>query len=284
MTVIFLTSGTSWTVPNDFSAVNTIAAIGAGGYGGDGSFGIIIGNIGPPYYLPIISSTGGCGGGGGAFASISNITLTPGASISYQIGASSSSTYGSYASGANTYFLNTSTLFAQGGQAGTTASFGLGGSSTSCVGTIKYSGGNGASGFYFGNGVGVTPAAPGGGGGGAAGPNGNGGNAATAATGSGSTGGAADNGTVASATNGTEYFNGTIYAGSGGGATSAFSGVGALPTPVPGLYGAGGAGAGNFDSSNYYFYSAKSSGSDGIIIITYVPLKPSGMNMPMLGM
>jgi len=37
VTVVFLTSGTSWTVPSDWSSTNTIEIIGGGGAGGGGS-------------------------------------------------------------------------------------------------------------------------------------------------------------------------------------------------------------------------------------------------------
>jgi hypothetical protein len=70
-TVIFLTSGTSWTVPSDWnSANNTIEVIGGGGGGGPGQAG----------------SPANGSGGGGAYSKISNLSLTPGAGITYAIG------------------------------------------------------------------------------------------------------------------------------------------------------------------------------------------------------
>src|SRR5258707_11255963 len=72
MTTMFLTSGTTWTVPNDWNnSSNTIEAIGAGGGGAGGH---------------LASGNPGAGGGGGAYATISNVALTPGASIAIQIG------------------------------------------------------------------------------------------------------------------------------------------------------------------------------------------------------
>src|SRR5205823_1534731 len=69
---VFLTSGTSWTVPHNWdSTSNTIEAVGGGGGGG-----------GPVYAL-----ASGAGGGGGAYAKISNLALTSGASVTYQVGA-----------------------------------------------------------------------------------------------------------------------------------------------------------------------------------------------------
>src|SRR5262245_61901564 len=55
---IFLTSGTTWTVPMDWTATNTIAVLGAGG-GGAGTS----------------ESCGAQGGSGGGFSQITNVTL-----------------------------------------------------------------------------------------------------------------------------------------------------------------------------------------------------------------
>ena len=63
---VVLTSGTSWTVPADFTAVNNIYCIGGGA-------GAPSGSRGAP--------------GGGAFATRANVALTPGASIPIAIGA-----------------------------------------------------------------------------------------------------------------------------------------------------------------------------------------------------
>src|ERR1019366_5704547 len=57
-TVIFITSGTTWTVPSDWnSSNNTIEAIGGGGGGADGSG----------------SNVNGAGGAGGDYAKVSNV-------------------------------------------------------------------------------------------------------------------------------------------------------------------------------------------------------------------
>jgi len=188
MPTIVLTSGTSWTVPADWnSAANTIEGIGAGGTAGT------------------LSS----GGGGGAYARVSNVTLTPGASIPIQIGTAG-------AGGVADTIFNTSTMIAQG------AVQNNGGSTAGSTGTVKFDGGQGGS--------------PSGGGGGAAGPNG----AGQGGRGDGSDqgGGAGDNGFggaggVGSGTagsNGTNM-NGGVGAGGGG------SGIG---SGAAGLYGAGG--------------------------------------------
>src|SRR5262249_34384471 len=71
-TRVYLTTGVSWTVPSDWNnTTNTIQCIGGGGGGVDGSVAV-----------------GGAGGsgGGGAYASISNLTLIPGATVEYRVG------------------------------------------------------------------------------------------------------------------------------------------------------------------------------------------------------
>lgn len=65
--VIFLTSGTTWTVPNDWNVANNeVECVGGGGTGATGS--------------------GTYGGGGGAYSANTNLNLTPGASITIAIG------------------------------------------------------------------------------------------------------------------------------------------------------------------------------------------------------
>ena len=93
-TVIFLKSGTSWTVPNDWNSLNnTIECIGGGGAG---------------------SGSGG-GGGGGAYSKKNNLTLSPGASITYAVGSGGAST----GAGGDTWFngasLAASSVGANGG-------------------------------------------------------------------------------------------------------------------------------------------------------------------------
>ena len=69
--VVFLTSGTSWTVPGDFNPNNnSIEAIGGGGGGAAGT----------------TNNRGGGGGGGGEYRKIVNFSTTPGSNISYAIG------------------------------------------------------------------------------------------------------------------------------------------------------------------------------------------------------
>lgn len=183
---IVLTSGTSWTVPSDWNNdSNTINCIGAGA-----------------------SGTSTVGGAGGAFASISNIALTPGTSIPYQVGTASSE-----ATVAASWFGSTSTVSAAGSIHNTPAA------QSASVGTVTYVGG------YSENGSGA----------GAAGPSGPGmpSNVSTAGTGDNGAGGAgAASNSGASGGSGTEW--GT--AGSGGGGANGGNYVGG----DGGLYGGGG--------------------------------------------
>lgn len=114
-TIVYLTSGTKWTVlANWNSSNNTIEASGGGGHGADGN------SI-----------------GGGADSKISNLTLTPGATVIYRVGAGGSGAGAPGGNGADTYFKGSScsgaSVCAKGGQA------------SAGVGAVKYSGGNGGS-------------------------------------------------------------------------------------------------------------------------------------------
>ena len=152
MTEIYIISGTSWTVPNDWSNTNTIETIGGGGGGG----------------TPNASSFSGSGGGGGGYSKISNLSGLSG-SLMVQVGAGGTDD----ASGGDTWFngptLGASSVGAKGGGAGDVNGHGgAGGAAANGVapGGTKFSGGSGGS----------VPLQPwtGGGGGGAAGPNGDG--------------------------------------------------------------------------------------------------------------
>jgi hypothetical protein len=169
----FLTSSTSWTVPSDWnSSNNTIEVIG-GGSGGAGAFDL---------------SWAASGGGGGGYSKSVNVTLTTGATVTYQVGAGGSGGADANPSsggvGGDTYLCNSTSncasltgtavvAGAQGGQSPTTNPqlAGAGGASASGVasgtGSVKYSGGSGT--LMNSNPYGA------GGGGGAAGPFGNGG-------------------------------------------------------------------------------------------------------------
>ena len=145
--VEFLTTGTSWTVPKDWNnAQNQIECIGGGGGGRAERW----------------SAPGG-GGGGGAYSSITNLTLTPGATLAYKIGAGGASG----APGEDTFFGDAAFATAKvGAKGGGSAAAGpsIGGAAAEGIGATKFSGGNGGAGGVRG----------GGGGGGAGGPKGDG--------------------------------------------------------------------------------------------------------------
>lgn len=223
-TVLFLTSGTSWTVPANWNDNNNkIEAIG-GGASGVGS-------------TP--SSENKTGGGGGAYARVTNVNLTPGASVSYAIGAGGVGDTGASASGGSTTF--TTILKAAGAVTRT------GGTTANCIGDVKYAGGSAAN---------IHPS----GGGGAAG--------ASAA------GGTSTNLTGASGASGswTRSSDGTVVSpGDGGNGSNTTAGVAGT------LYGGGGGGTRYYTSTTTksgttYTYYAGGNGRQGIIIITYYAL------------
>jgi hypothetical protein len=242
-TVIFLTSGSSWTVPNNWSNTNnTIEAIGAGGNHQ--------------------TSAATAGNGGGSYSRISNLSLTPGSNVPYQIGVS-----GAASPGGATWFNGTSksnaSVVAVAGCSSTSSS-NCSNSVTANVGSVIYAGGNGGTDGYL-DGFAA-------GGGGAAGPHGGGGNGHGSGSSSGGKGGAGDNGyggaggagsngAASPGGAGAEYTataGGTAGSGGGGGAGSNRNGGGS----TGGVYG-GGAGGGNT--------SSKVSGGNGLIVITYTP-------------
>ena len=194
--VVILTSGSSWTVPDDWNnANNSVECIG-GGAGGNGSPGDFHNQY---------------GGGGGAYAKVSNFTFTVGSSVSYQIGAGGAARVADSGSGdhccsglpgGNSWFSSAATLLAAGAPSIT------GGSVASSIGNVRYAGGNSSSS--------TSP------GGGAGGPTGNGGNS----TGSGGAGGgtitagvSAGNGAPANSGANIPGYN---YGGGGGGSSGGF--------------------------------------------------------------
>lgn len=223
-TVVMLTKDTSWTVPADWNnANNTIEAIGGGGGGAGGNPGAV---------------TGGGAGGGGEYRRVANVTLTPGATISYAVGVGGSggAAGADGADGGNTIF-DTSTLIAVGGKRGTSAT-GLGGDGGT-GGTGAAASFNGGAG---GGGGGLNVSNGGGGGGGAAGPNGAGGLGLNGGVRSGGGGGGNGGGG-----NGLPGSNVTPSAGGAGGPAQnrTAGGVGGTIECVqagPGLHGSGGGG------------------------------------------
>jgi hypothetical protein len=147
---VFITSGTTYTIPADFVSFVSVEAIGAGA----GSF----------------RSAGAGGGGGGAYSKSTSVTgLTAGGTAYVSIGAGGAA--GAPAtSGGDTWFNTTNTppsvtttgVLAKGGTAATGTSGGNGGATGTGVGDLKNSGGSG--------GVGNATTFTKGGGGSAAGP------------------------------------------------------------------------------------------------------------------
>lgn len=216
---VFITSGTSYTIPVDYGTLVSVQVLGGGG-GGD-------------------SGTNTDGGGGGAYSKITSDTLSPGQNITIQVGAGGNNT-GS--DGTDTWWhgasLGASTCGAKGGQGGTGG--GAGGASGSGVGSTKFSGGNGGAGNIDGGGGGssASPTANGGNGGttDGAGGGGGGGASAPATNGSDSVGGA----------RGTGAFIGGSSSGGGGGSSAASVPAqdGSSGTEFDGSHGSGGGGGG----------------------------------------
>jgi hypothetical protein len=250
------TTQTTWSVPTDWNnSNNTIEVIGGGGAG-----------------TPGFSNLGG--GGGGAYAKKTNVTLTPGGTVSFAVGAGG----GNGGDGTDTYFCNSQSsctslsdsavvVGAQHGSAGNGGTGGAGGSAGASVGSTKYSGGNG------GSGSGSTT----GGGGGAAGPNGNGGNGGNGGvnlggnTGGVGGGGGGGNGGGSNGANGTAD-TGNNFAGGNGGNNSSASGGGSGATSVAagsaGTSGGGGGGGAILDS-NYNINSGGNGGNGTDLYGTY---------------
>lgn len=117
---IILTSGTSWTIPSDWSGNNTIECIGAGA-----------------------TATTSAGGGGGAYALYRDLALTEGGDVPYQIGIPSAT-----ASVSQTWFAFSGNIAAAG------ASGATGGAASASKGLTTYSGGN--AGTTYGGGGGAA--------------------------------------------------------------------------------------------------------------------------------
>lgn len=235
-TVALYSGSGAWTVPNDWNDdANSVECTGAGASG----TGASTDNNGSGY-----------GGGGGAYAKSVNLDLTPGESISYQVGIGGAATVaGDYTNnaGGDTWFNSSAfpnsgaACGARGGQGGwrITSGGSAGNSYAVGPGALKYSGGNGGGGIVSGS------AHDGGGGGGAA-----------TASGNGSHGESANN-------DGTVKRGGSVGGGNGGlwGARNPQSGQ---------TYGAGG-GAGG-DNSVDSGAQGGAAGGDGLIYITYTPI------------
>lgn len=272
--VLINATGT-YTFPSDFTATNTIIAIGAGGGGST-------------YY----------GGGGGGCSIITNVAASGGSTFYVSVGTGGSGSANNNATAGGDTWLNLiansspsvqeNGVLAKGGGGGAyiSAAVGSGGSAASGVGSTKYSGGNG----------GTFSQRSGGGGGGAAGVNGagsSGGNAndngSTLATGGNGGNSDADNGGAGGLgayfeTNGQSSFaigarlggNGIQFSqpsvsppfggsGGGGGGGVGYFTINVFPGRDGGRYGGGGGGAG-YDGSTF---GTGGAGASGLVIILY---------------
>lgn len=270
---LFLTSGTTWTVPSDWNnSDNTIEAIGGGGGGGGGD----------------ANADGGGGGGGGAYSKVTNAVLSPNSVITIAVGGggSAGTTTVSGSPGGDTYLCNSQSncgglaggavvVGAQGGAGGAASVItgsggagGVGGSTANGVGTGFNGGTGGTGGSFSGNNGGG-----GGGGAGAAGPNaaGNNGTAANLSSsgdggrGDGTFGGAGGSVSGGAGSPGTEY-DSTHGSGGGGGGIDGVSNGSPGPAGDAGAYGAGGGGGGG---SKHAVGGSGGAGTQGLIRITY---------------
>jgi len=266
---IVLTTGSSWTVPNDWNNFNNKIEVIGGGAGGSGANSTV--------------KKGGGGGGAGAYATINNLALIPGASVTYGVGAGgpAGAVAGDGSSGGDSFFNgasgSTSSIWAIGGSHAAATSGGAGGSSQG-FGT-QLSGGSGGNGDTL---AGPTHGG-GGGGGGAAGPNSAGVSGVSTSTGAGGAGGHGGSGgggaggvggsgtsTPGVGGNGTEFGSVGSGGGGGGGGSSSTSTVTQQTGAAGGNYGAGGGGGAYSDKSKVA--APGGAGAPGIIVITYTPV------------
>lgn len=261
MTVIVITTGTSTVLPSDWTDTNLVEAWGAGAGGNSHVF-----------------ITGGpVGGGGAAYSSGVVVGLTPGGTITIQIGVGGlgeTPTRNSTA-GTDTWFngstLALSSVGAKGGSRrsgdlATSLTGGVGGLAASGVGTTKNSGGNGgnaAAGIAGGAGGGgaATSSGAGGTGGNSTAPISNGG-VGGSSVGAGGTGGTS--GSVNGAAGASNQGGGSA---GGGGFSGDNSTTAACNGGTAGFPGAGGSGGG----SNVTTGSTASSGAGGQLVLTYTP-------------
>lgn len=186
------TGSTTWTIPAGVTSL-TIECWGPGGAGGDRN------------YNPVYTG----GGGGGAYSKLNTLSVTPGNSVEIIVGYNDNRGLVDHSQAE--YPFHTIVCFAEGGKTVglNTCSGATGGSSTYGIGDIKYSGGNGGTGFY----TGVDAGSYGGGGGEGSATNSNGNNGSGSTGGTGTDGGNGGNGGTYSV-NGV---NGTTPGGGGGG-------------------------------------------------------------------
>ena len=241
-------SSTTWVCPSFVTSVDVEVWGGGGGGGGSKS--------GPT----VNDNPGGAGGGGGAYSKKLSISVTPGNYYTVNVGSGGTGTAGADGSdGGDSWFIDSSTVLAKGGKAGTNSSTGVdigvggaGGLASGGIGDTKFSGGSGGNGSH---GSGFTTGGSGGGGGGA--------------------GTLQDGG---NATAGTAGFPGTV--GSGGAPGSGIGGIGAtgvialsgqgIDGNSGGPAGAGGSGASTFNNFDPAYQNTGGSGAHGQVSITYL--------------
>lgn len=204
---LFITSGTTFTVPSDFNtALNTAEAYGSGGNGAAGT----------------VNGAPGGGGGSGGYSIALNVPLIPGSTATVQIAVA-----GSGSTSANDTFLKdsggTTRVLAQSGGNGSASTGGTGPGTGRAVG-------NTITGGRAGGAASATTAAAGGGGAGGSGPAGLGGGAPATASGhmggtggSGANAGSATAGVAGGTTNGGAGGTGPLGDAGGSGGTAAAS-------------------------------------------------------------
>lgn len=236
--ILYILTGTSFVLPNDWNPNNNrIFLVGGGGSGGQ-SF----------------NTASGGGGGGGGFTLVQNYAAPPGATVSYNVGAP-----GYYSNGGNTTWSSSgyTSHTANGGGAAPYTTFPYNAGGTGGVGST-FNGGNG------GNGIAAVGSSSfslgGGGGGGSGGPLGNGavgGNGfqsgVSQTTGAGGGGGGNGGGSAGQ--------NGTSATGGAGGNNASGLGGGAASNFYTNPGSAGGGGSGNTGNS-FSGYLIPSTGSD----------------------
>ncbi len=263
----------SWVVPAGVSSV-CVVCVGGGG----GGMWYNSNNSGYTYSMG--------GGGGGALAWLNDFPVTPGSTISIQVGKRGADHFnfnpGSNETGGHSWFHSTSTIIARGGDAGdynnTTVS---GGTRTVSTAYGTYGGGNGGSPIRTSS-SGYGPA----GGGGAGGYSGNGGNGRDdiaskgddGSGGGGSGGGASSNATYVDHISGGGGGVGVFGEGSSGVGQTSGSGQGGsgggtsnVPTNAANSQGGGGFGGGGGGKSSSYWGSYAGEGAPGTVRVIWGP-------------
>lgn len=241
--IIILPSGTTWNAPSTTTLLESVECWGGGAPGNNGD------NIGS--------------GGAGAYSKTNNIIVSPNQTCYIQIPGTTAITESNpvdtwFNKNTNAAPTNTSQgCLAKSGQKGTASTGGLGGNAASCIGDVKYSGGDGN--YTSGSSIGGC------GGGGSASPFGNGNNGGINSGSTGGNGGdspGAGNGGIGSGSSGTSNENGG--GGGAGGLGDSLSpgngGNGGIPGGGGGLSGTGALGNHSASGGN---------GTRGQIRITY---------------